>query len=146
MNYFYNLKIDVEISLQSFIESISQNLLDVESSHEFSFSLKYLEYSTIILSALTQTNFEIVDKEFCNFGKIYLKLIRKISRNSDLILDSFSKLVLSNFEFSNSELFPEKNIQGIGSKLQVELLLNGMYFKLLPDVLRDSLDIKFSFE
>jgi hypothetical protein len=146
MNYFYNLKIDVEISLQSFIESISQNLLDVESSHEFSFSLKYLEYSTIILSALTQTNFEIVDKEFCNFGKIYLKLIRKISRNSDLILDSFSKLVLSNFEFSNSELFPEKNIQGIGSKLQVELLLNGMYFKLLPDVLRDSLDIKFYFE
>jgi hypothetical protein len=87
-----------------------------------------------------------MDKEFCNFGKIYLKLIRKISRNSDLILDSFSKLVLSNFEFSNSELFPEKNIQGIGCKLQVELLLSGMYFKLLPDVLRDSLDIKFYFE
>jgi hypothetical protein len=47
---------------------------------------------------------------------------------------------------SQSELFPEKDIRSIKSKLQVELLLEGKNFILLPDVLVKCSDIQFKFK
>jgi hypothetical protein len=48
-------------------------------------------------------------------------------------------------DFQISVLFPEVDIQMIESKLQVKLLLDGKYFKLLPKVLRKCFDVQFHF-
>jgi hypothetical protein len=107
------------------------------------------EFNLISLAVLTQTNFNSVDKKFNTFGKFYLQNLKdsKIGNSlTNLILDSFSQLVLRNIGFSNSELFPKQNIQEIASKLQVELLLNGKYFRMLPGVLNKCSDVSFQFE
>jgi hypothetical protein len=109
-----------------------------------------VKFQILSISALTQSHFEKVDKEFKQFGKIFLQIYRFFKKDftvneSELILDSFSKLVLKNVEFSNVELFPSLDIQRIETKLQIQLLLDGMYFKLLPNLLRKFSDVQFHF-
>jgi hypothetical protein len=168
MNYFYKLgmKIENPKSLQSSIESFSSNSFPLSKSIyssnpdsltesidslnlsdlEILVEHERMKYSTLLISIIIQTNFKEMDKEFEKFGKFYLNLIRRISKRSDLVLDSFSKLMLNNIGFSNSELFPEVDIQWIKSKLEVELLLSGKYFRLLPNLLGNCCDLKFHFE
>jgi hypothetical protein len=55
-------------------------------------------------------------------------------------------LMLNNIGFANTELFPDVDIQMIDNKLQIELLMKGMYFRLLPNVLIKCKDIKFHFQ
>jgi hypothetical protein len=162
MNYFYKLgmKIENPNSLQSLIESFSSNSIPLNESIDSSNSSplprfiesnllemehERMKYSTLLISILTQTNFKEMDQEFKKFGKFYLNFIR-ISKRSDLVLDSFSKLMLNNIGFSNSELFPEVDVQWIESKLEVELLLSGKYFRLLPNLLGKCSDLEFHFE
>jgi hypothetical protein len=116
-----------------------------------SFKSEECLYSLLSFSALTKTNFLSVDKEFKNFGTKVLDMIRNYDKYAtenemELILDSFSDLVLSNLGFSNSELFPEIDISDITSKLQVYLLMNKKSFRLLPQVLKKCSDVQFNFE
>jgi hypothetical protein len=144
MNYYYQLDLDLEIP-KSF-PLLTDSLKDLISEDENNF----LNVSTIlVISSLAQTNFNSVDKEFQKFGKFHLILTRKLLRRieyDDLILDSFSKLILNNIGFANAELFPEVDIQMIESKLQVKLLLNGMYFRLLPNILIKRSNMTFHFK
>jgi hypothetical protein len=116
-----------------------------------SFKSEECLYSLLSFSALTKTNFLSVDKEFKNFGTNILDMIRNYDKYAtenemELILDSFSDLLLSNLGFSNSELFPEIDISDITSKLQVYLLMNKKSFRLLPQVLKKCSDVQFNFE
>jgi hypothetical protein len=137
LNYVFHLK-ENEEKVEQIISSIERFQIEMHP-----------EFNLISLAVLTQTNFKSVDKKFNTFGKFYLQNLKdsKIGNSqTNLILDSFSQLVLSNIGFSNSELFPKQDIQGIASKLQVELLLNGKYFRMLPGVLNKCSDLSFQFE
>jgi hypothetical protein len=137
LNYVFHLK-ENEEKVEQIISSIERFQIEMHP-----------EFNLISLAVLTQTNFKSVDKKFNTFGKFYLQNLKdsKIGNSqTNLILDSFSQLLLSNIGFSNSELFPKQDIQGIASKLQVELLLNGKYFRMLPGVLNKCSDLSFQFE
>jgi hypothetical protein len=137
LNYVFHLK-ENEEKVEQIISSIERFQIEMHP-----------EFNLISLAVLTQTNFNSVDKKFNTFGKFYLQNLKdsKIGNSqTNLILDSFSQLLLSNIGFSNSELFPKQDIQGIASKLQVELLLNGKYFRMLPGVLNKCSDLSFQFE
>jgi hypothetical protein len=108
-------------------------------------------FNILTISLLTKLDFQRMDKSFKDFAEYYLQCIREENLElSDwerrLVVDSFSELVLNNLLFSSSVLFPTVDIQGIFMKLQVEMLLNGMYFKLLPNVSISLCDIKFHFK
>jgi hypothetical protein len=131
LNYIFHLK-ENEEKVEQIISSIERFQIEMHP-----------EFNLISLAVLTQTNFNSVDKKFNTFGKFYLQNLKdsKIGNSlTNLILDSFSQLVLRNIGFSNSELFPKQNIQEIASKLQVELLSNGKYFRMLPGVLNKCSD------
>jgi hypothetical protein len=111
----------------------------------------YQSFELISISMLSKIDFNSVDKEFKKIGKVYLDAIQKFQNHSSmderyLIYDSFSTLVLNNKEFSNTELFPNKNAQMIQNKLQVWMLMNGMHFLLLPNSMKSSLDLTFYFK
>jgi hypothetical protein len=137
------------------IQIISKNLISKVlkelSSDVVEFDKYYSPYPLLSICALTKTNFNRIDKEFKYFGKRMLKMIRisedHFTQNEkELILDSFSELVLSNLGYSNYELFPELDITDITKKLQVYLLMNGRNFRLLPCVLQKCSDLKFQFK
>jgi hypothetical protein len=135
LNYIFHLK-ENEEKVEQIISSIEK--FQIEMHPEFN-----------LISCCVDSNFNSVDKKFNTFGKFYLQNLKdsKIGNSlTNLILDSFSQLVLRNIGFSNSELFPKQNIQEIASKLQVELLLNGKYFRMLPGVLNKCSDVSFQFE
>jgi hypothetical protein len=111
----------------------------------------YQSFELISISMLSKIDFKSMDKEFKKIGKVYLDAIQKFQNHAsvderDLIYDSFSTLVLNNKEFSNTELFPNKNAQMIQNKLQVWMLMNGMHFLLLPNSMKSSLDLTFYFK
>jgi hypothetical protein len=147
MNYFYSLGKSQNHFISQSIELLNKKIQTNET--ELMEMVESL-LSLISIAALTQTNFQLVDKEFQSFGKQYLKELKNYSKltkiENDLMFDSFAKLVLSNVGFANSDLFPQVDILLIESKLQVQLLMNGMYFRLLPNVLNKCSDIHFQFE
>jgi hypothetical protein len=147
MNYFYSLGKSQNNLILKAIELLNQKIHTYET--ELMEMVESL-LSLISLATLTQTNFQLVDKEFQSFGKEYLKELKNYSKltkiENDLMFDSFAKLVLSNIAFANSDLFPQVDILLIENKLQVQLLMNGMYFRLLPNVLYKCSDIHFQFE
>ena len=115
-------------------------------------SSRYFWNKFVLLSIgfLQKLNHQMVDSKFEEFGKIYhksIKTYRKLASESEfeILFDCFSDLVLSNISFSNSVLFPNQDIQMIKSKLEIVLLLDGKYFKLLPDNLSQCFDINFGF-
>jgi hypothetical protein len=101
------------------------------------------------VAALTKIDFPQMDANFKDFAKQYLDHFKK-GEYSDweisLIHDSLFDLMLKNVGFCNSELFPNADIQQNSSKLQLEMLMNGFYFKLLPQVSEPLNDIQFHFE
>jgi hypothetical protein len=149
LNLAYNVKSIQAISDHLLTETIDEILKDnFEPVEKDEF---YYAFPILSIAALTQTSFKKVDKEFHRFGKIFLETIRKYEAHAtayeiQLILDSFSKLVLNNLGFANSVLFPDVDIQSIGSKLQVELVIKGKYFRLLPDLLSKCKDVQFHFK
>jgi hypothetical protein len=137
--------------LQNISDHLSIEVFKLLSRDITSFKSEECLYILLSFSALTKTNFLSVDKEFKNFGTNVLDMIRNYDKYAtedeiELILDSFSDLVLSNLGFSNSELFPEIDISDITSKLQVYLLMNKKSFRLLPQVLKKCSDVQFNFE
>jgi hypothetical protein len=91
----------------------------------------------------------LVDEQFKNVGMIlldYLTNSKNFFIHFHFICDSFSELMLNNLEFSQLKLFPHKDIRMIKSKLQVELLLVGKNFILLPNVLVKCSDMQFQFQ
>jgi hypothetical protein len=137
--------------LQNISDHLSIEVFKLLSRDITSFKSEECLYILLSFSALTKTNFLSVDKEFKNFGTKVLDMIRNYDKYAtenemELILDSFSDLVLSNLGFSNSELFPEIDISDITSKLQVYLLMNKKSFRLLPQVLKKCSDVQFNFE
>jgi hypothetical protein len=81
---------------------ISKSILGMNSTVEMERS-----NSMKSISVLTQTNFSDVDKEFQKFGRNYKEFIMKgYNFERELILDSFSKLVLNNIGFSNFSIVP----------------------------------------
>jgi hypothetical protein len=149
LNLAYNVKSIQAISDHLISETVKEMLKDTfEPVEKDEF---YYAFPVLSISALTQTSFQKVDKEFHKFGKIFLDTIRKYEAHAtpyeiQLILDSFSKLVLNNLGYANSVLFPDVDIQMIESKLQVELVIKGKYFRLLPNVLNKCQDVQFHFK
>jgi hypothetical protein len=105
----------------------------------------------VSISSLVKTDFKRVDERFKDFGLNFLKLMKKFSKmrtvefEIEFIREAFSQLMLNNFSFSQS-LFPDKDIGMIKSRLQVELLLDGKNFILLPNILVKCSDIQFKFK
>jgi hypothetical protein len=132
LNYHFDLKLNLKELIVTFFS-------EIDSDDKISMLLTF--------SCLVKTDFILMDEEFKNFGKLFLSLIK----NSNLvymnfICDSFSELMLKNMDFSQSELFPDKDIRMIKSKLQVKLVLEGKNFILLPNVLEKCSDIQFQFK
>jgi hypothetical protein len=109
-------------------------------------------YLLVSVSYFVKTDFKKVDKHFSEFGEMFFKLINAfpiqeyIDEEINLILGAFSKLLLNNLSFSQSVLFPNKDIQMIKSRLQVELLLEGKNFILIPNMLVKCTNIRFDFK
>jgi hypothetical protein len=141
-------------SIQNISNSLLQNTITFMLQENYSPVVKelfYQSYELISLSVLTKTDFHLVDKEFKKIAKVYLDAIQKYQNHAsmierDLMYDSFSTLVLNNKEFSNIELFPNKNTHMIQDKLQVWMLVNGKYFLLLPNSMKRTLDLRFHFK
>jgi hypothetical protein len=140
LNFTYSYKLHREIL---------DNLISQESLPRiFQFKDNLILVS---IAAMTQFNFKKIDKEFQYFGKWFWESFCEIEPSlsryeRELIFDSISKLMLNNIGFANTELFPDVDIQMIDNKLQIELLMKGMYFRLLPNVLIKCKDIKFHFQ
>jgi hypothetical protein len=140
LNYTY--KIDsIQKNSKFLIENLTEEISDYFSNVEL-----------LSLSLLTKTNFEEINNDFKTIGFKYLNSIQNIRKEKftnnelDLILDSFSELVLNNKNFSNSELFPNAGIPLMENKLQVWMLMNGKYFLLIPNSMKKTLDLQFYFK
>jgi hypothetical protein len=111
-----------------------------------------LTFPLISIASFVKTDFKRVDERFKDFGLNFLKVLKEFSEKMnvefeiDFIREAFSQLMLNNFSFSQSVLFPDKDIGMIKSKLQVELLMDGKNFILLPDILVKCSDIQFKFK
>jgi hypothetical protein len=111
-----------------------------------------LTFRLVSIASFVKTDFKRVDERFKDFGLNFLKFLKEFSEmmtveyEIDFIREAFSQLMLNNFSFSQSVLFPDKDIGMITSKLQVELLLDGKNFILLPDILVKCSDIQFKFK
>jgi hypothetical protein len=136
MNYNYDLKLNMK-ELITFLEE------EIDFGDQL-FSM------LLTFSCLVKTDFNLMDKEFKRLGNLFLSNVIKDSDDlfvyKSFIRDGFSQLMLNNMEFSQSELFPDKDIQMIKSILQVELLLDGKNFILLPNILVKCSDIQFAFK
>jgi hypothetical protein len=134
MNYNYDLKLNMK-------ELITFSEEEIDSGQSFSMLLTF--------SCLVKTDFNLMDKEFKRFGNLFLSVIKDsddLFVYKSFIRDGFSQLMLNNMEFSQSKLFPDKDIRMINSKLQVELLLDEKNFILLPNILVKCSDIQFVFK
>jgi hypothetical protein len=144
INYQYNLRLDLNNNISMCVDEINDNDFD---SIELKFSMKF---SLIAISCFVKTEFNRIDQQFKDFGVKFLEFLKK---DLDLeiyerifIHQALSDLILNNIQFSKS-LFPrEKEIEMIKSPLQVELLLSGGYFILLPEILVKCSDIHFKFK
>jgi hypothetical protein len=59
-------------------------------------------------------------------------IIERFDQSKEFInLESFCKLFLSNVELFHVNFFPTINIQGIKTLLQVKMLMDGKYFRLV---------------
>jgi hypothetical protein len=148
LNYKYNLNLKMDDMIETTIER-----LIIEKRYPEHLEKKYnLTFYLMGISCFVKTDFKQVDQRFKDFGSTFYELFRHffVKKNVDFeiyfILDSFSELMLNNVSFSQSKLFPEKDIQKVKSKLQVELLFNGKNFILLPDLLTNCSDIQFHFK
>jgi hypothetical protein len=133
------LNLDLLNCMETIIQSINSDQKNVDQT-----------FNVVAISAFTKTDFNLIDKRFKEFGENYQKYIKierlKKSNLINLVNDSFCDLVLSNVGFSNSVLFPKVDIQHISLKLQVKMLMNGMYFNLLPQIQATLNDVKFHFQ
>jgi hypothetical protein len=120
-------------------------------SKEYSDKIE-LSFLLMAITCFVKTDFKLVDKQFKDFGFNLVKMMEEYSQfkivdyEIDFIRDSLSELILNNYGFSQSELFPEKDIQMVKSKLQVDLLMIGKNFILLPAVLIKCSNVKFHFK
>jgi hypothetical protein len=143
-----NYKYDLRLNMNTMIDFI----IDEFFGDVFSRLKMDLTFHLVSISSLVKTDFKRVDERFKDFGLNFLKLMKKFSKmrtvefEIEFIREAFSQLMLNNFSFSQSVLFPDKDIGMIKSRLQVELLLDGKNFILLPDILVKCSDIQFKFK
>jgi hypothetical protein len=143
INCTYNLNLDLFVDIKYFVDCISTNRED--SNIEYFLIL-------IVLSCFVNTDFKRIDELFKQFGFGFLEHMKRILECKPLdyevyfIRDAFSQLMLNNMGFSQSVLFPDKDIRMIKSRLQVELFLDGKNFNLLPNILVKCSDIHFVFK
>jgi hypothetical protein len=112
--------------------------------------IKELLVSTI--SHLVLLYFNKMDKLLESFaekwGNYVLEGFRKINWGEDetdhAYLNAFEDLLLSNTQYFHEKFFPTVNIQGIKTRLAVQLLMDGKYFRLIEKNL--SQDLTFHFE
>jgi hypothetical protein len=143
INYKYNLHLKLDDMIEFAIIDLKNHLIHLDHDS--------LRFTLMAISCFVKTDFKIVDEQFKDFGSTFFKLMRDFEKylvdyEIDFIRGSFSELMLSNLRFSKSEWFPTKDIQMIKNKLQVELLLDGKNFILLPDVLVKCSNIQFHFK
>jgi hypothetical protein len=142
-----NYKYDLRLNMNTMIDFI----IDEFFGDVFSRLKMDLTFHLVSISSLVKTDFKRVDERFKDFGLNFLKLMKKFSKmrtvefEIEFIREAFSQLMLNNFSFSQS-LFPDKDIGMIKSRLQVELLLDGKNFILLPNILVKCSDIQFKFK
>jgi hypothetical protein len=106
-------------------------------------------YFALSISSLAKIDFNQMDKRFKEYAENFMEAFVDFNFSdfeSSFIQDSWCDLILNNVQFSNTFLFPKKEIQNISMKLQVKLLMNGMYFNLLPQILPSLNDVRFQFE
>jgi hypothetical protein len=143
INYKYNLHLKLDDMIEFAIIDLKKHMIRLDHDS--------LPFTLMAISCFVKTDFKIVDEQFKDFGSTFFKLMRDFEKKLvdyeiDFIRGSFSELMLSNLGFSKSEWFPKKDIQMIKNKLQVELLLDGKNFILLPDVLVKCSNIQFHFK
>jgi hypothetical protein len=101
-----------------------------------------------IISHLVLFYFEKMDKLVDSFvrgwGTFFIKNFEE-EEFQEYQLEAFSALLLSNTQLFHEIFFPNVNIQGIETKLQVETLLRGKYFRLVTQR-KFSQDLSFHFE
>jgi hypothetical protein len=143
-----NFKYDLRINVNNMIDFVIDEFIEGDV-----YGVKIdLTFPLVAIASFVKTDFKRVDEKFKDFGENFLKVMKEFSKmvtvefEIDFIRDSFSQLMLNNFSFSQSVLFPDKDIQMIKSRLQVDLLLEGKNFILLPNVLVKCSDIHFNFK
>jgi hypothetical protein len=143
INCIYDVRLDLKDLILNIIDLIS---IKKETP------IKNPTFLLMGIASFVKTDFKIVDASFKTFGANYLEIMKKYFQSDifcfefDFILDGFSQFVFNNMGFSQSKLFPDKDIQMITSQLQLELLLSGKNFILLPNVLMKCSDIRFNFK
>jgi hypothetical protein len=142
INCIYHVKLDLSGYISNFIEWIPNKDKNPTSM-------------LMGIASLVKTDFKKVDENFKSFGVNYLEIMKEYFQSAksycfkfekNFIREAFSQLMLNNMGFSQSELFPDKDIGMIKTPLQVELLLDGKNFILLPNVLVKCSDIHFNFK
>jgi hypothetical protein len=146
----------ISITIRAFLNMVNYHYgLNLDITDSISFIVESIRFSTegmilLAISCFVKTDFEKISQQFQHFGSSFLRIMKfnlDLSKDEmDFIFDAFYLLILNNMGISQSELFPEKDIRSIKSKLQVELLLEGKNFILLPDVLVKCSDIQFKFK
>eukprot|EP01080_Neovahlkampfia_damariscottae_P008348 gene8348-173_t len=123
IQYYYNYKpiakyakINIDKVVEQILSDEFRKELNDDKFETFSFPL-------MSIGCFTKTNFKLVDSKFEEFGKIFKEAMMNYRDSAtgiemDILYDAFSDLVLNNFTYSKTELFPLIDISNIKQKLQ----------------------------
>jgi hypothetical protein len=118
------------------------NLVQIEEPNE---KILVIAFGTVCKLILCY--FEKMDKEVNFFveewGKCFIDQYND-SKELDFAFDSFCKLFLSNVQLFHEKFFSTINLQGIKTPLQVQMLLDEKYFRLVDKIFFQ--DLGFHFE
>jgi hypothetical protein len=134
----------IQYAIQSFADHQNKTFEDEDDG------IRLSELYISLISHLVLLYFDKMDKLIDSFilkwGEIVLQSLKKENGEVEFVyLFAFSDLLLSNTQLFHEKFFPNVNIQGIETRLQVETLLHGKYFRLV-DKKKLCQDLTFHFE
>jgi hypothetical protein len=139
-------------SVNDLIQYTITTFSNIDETNDEDETERITELLVSTISQLVLLYFNKMDKLLESFaekwGNYVLEGFRKKKWGEDetdhAYLNAFEDLLLSNTQYFHEKFFPTVNIQGIKTRLAVQLLMDGKYFRLIEKNL--SQDLTFHFE
>jgi len=137
---------DIDEIIKKIINHFNEYELDIDTDVNSSYGC------FICIAIFTKLYFDKMNQHFDSFGEKFGKGILELVKekkpkfDEELYLDAFCNYLLHHQSTCHQLFFPKTNISGINNHKEVKLLLNGKYFRLLPEQSFSSFNIKFHFE